>query len=405
VAITVVGGFAVSSGYASMNEYLVLGMHRAGARLSLQPHDLDMVGCSAELLSIWAASRPHVDGPVLYSSWMRADLECFAGTELFLRSMYEASRLPPGWAGRLNRGRVAIVPTPFVADTFRASGVTVPIEVVPDGVDPDAYPLLDRPARDGITTLIVSAVYNHVYHLPGIADRKHLPEAVAAWQQAFTGDPTARLLLKCMFGQRSDFPDDPRIELVSAGQLTRGIAGLYERADVLLALGSEGFGLPLIEGMATGLPVIALASEGQGQVCREVPHLVLAVPPARWEEHRHEGREPAGVRGVPSVGEVAAKLRWVASHRAEAADMGRAASAWVHRNRNVWSYGPAVLEVIEEYSRFRRGLRRRAVPPRPAVPPPARPAAAAPRTGRQLPLVGLNRVGSGAADGARNEGG
>lgn len=280
MAITVVGGFAVYSGYASMNEYLVLGMQRAGARLSLQPHDLDMDGCSDELLRIWANSPPHVDGPVLYASWVRADLECFTGTELFIRSMYEASRLPSGWAQRFNAGRAIIVPTPYVADTFRLSGVIVPIEVVPDGVDPAAYPLLDRPAREGITTLVVSAVYNRVYQLPGIADRKHLPQAIAAWQQAFAGDPTARLLLKCAHGERDDFPDDPRIELVSAGERTRGIAHWYQEADVLLALGSEGFGLPLIEGMATGLPVIALASEGQGQICREVPDLVLGVQPA-----------------------------------------------------------------------------------------------------------------------------
>ena len=124
-------------------------MHRAGARINLQPHFLETVGCSDELLRIWARSRPHVDGPVLYSSWMRPDLECFAGTELYLRSMYEASLLPAGWAERLNLAHALIVPTPFVADAFRASGVTVPVEVVPDGIDPAAYPYLERPGLRG----------------------------------------------------------------------------------------------------------------------------------------------------------------------------------------------------------------------------------------------------------------
>jgi glycosyltransferase involved in cell wall biosynthesis len=357
VAITVVGEFAVFAGYASMNEYLTLGMHRAGARISIQPHFLDPAACSAELLGIWARSSPHVDGPVVYSNAMRPDLECFAGTELYIRSMYEASRLPAGWARRLNRGRVLIVPTPFVADACRASGVSVPIEVVPDGIDPAAYPCLSRPARDGVTTLVVSAVYNRLNRLPGIADRKHLPEAIAAWQRAFAGDASARLILKCRWGQPEDFPADPRIVLVADEEPTRGIAHWYEQADVLLALGSEGFGLPLIEGMATGLPVVALASEGQGEVCREVPELVLAVQPAAFETHLHLGREPSGVRGVPGIEDVAARLRWVAEHRAEAAEMGRAASAWVHKNRNVWSYGPAVLDIIEAHTRYRRGLR------------------------------------------------
>ncbi len=360
MAITVVGEFAVHSGFASMNEYLVLGMHRAGAKLNLQPHFLDTAGCSAELLSIWARSAPHVNGPVLYSSWMRADLDCFGRTELFVRSMYESSRLPAGWAQRLNRAAVVIVPTRFVADAYRASGITARIEVVPDGIDPAAYPCLSRPAREGTTTLIVSAVYNRLAGLPGLADRKHLPEAIGAWQLAFEGDRSARLILKCRFGHRQDFPDDPRITLVTAEEPTRGIAHWYQQADVVLALGSEGFGLPLIEGMATGLPVVALSSEGQGDICREVPDLVLAVPPAGWETHLHNGTEPSGIRGTPDVAAAAAKLAWVAEHRAEAAEMGRAASAWVHQHRNVWSYGPSVLATIEQHTRFRRGLRSRA---------------------------------------------
>src|ERR1700685_814933 len=140
MAITVVGEFAVFSGYATMNEYLVLGMHRAGARLNLQPQLLDIKGCSAELLELWARSGPHVNGPVLYTSWMRPDLACFAGTELYIRSMYEASRIPADWPAKLNLATTLIVPSRFVASAFRASGVTVPIEVVPDGVDPQAYP-------------------------------------------------------------------------------------------------------------------------------------------------------------------------------------------------------------------------------------------------------------------------
>ena len=72
-----------------------------------------------------------------------------AGTELFVRSMYEASRLPAGLDAAAQPRAVVIVPTRFVADVYRASGVTVPIEVVPDGIDPAAYPCLYRPGQGG----------------------------------------------------------------------------------------------------------------------------------------------------------------------------------------------------------------------------------------------------------------
>ena len=64
------------------------------------------------------------------------------------------------------------------------------------------------------------------------------------------------------------------------------------------------------------------------------------------------------MRGVPDVDATADRLRWVADHRDEARDLGRQASAWAHRERNVWDKGPAVLEVMERRMGRRRPLRR-----------------------------------------------
>src|SRR5206468_6458860 len=106
------------------------------------------------------------------------------------------------------------------------------------------------------------------------------------------------------------------------------------QADVLLALGNEGFGLPLVEGMATGLPVIALNSEGQSDVCEGAPSCLLPVAASTWEAYNPSAFGSCGVRGVPSVVEVAGRLRWVARHRDEAREIGRAGSKWVLQHRN-----------------------------------------------------------------------
>ena len=87
---------------------------------------------------------------------------------------------------------------------------------------------------------------------------------------------------------------------------------------MLLALGNEGFGMPLVEGMATGLPVIALATEGQADVCREAGELVLSVGAAKWIPFSFPPFGECGIRAVPSVDEVADRLTWVATHRDEA---------------------------------------------------------------------------------------
>jgi glycosyltransferase involved in cell wall biosynthesis len=347
--ITVGSQFNVSTGYGSMAEYLVLGMARAGATVNVAPISLNTAGLSSEFLDILRRSRPEPGSPALYFFWPRPELDRFRATnDLFINTMWEGSRLPAGWAERLNQARAVIVPTQFVARVCRESGVSVPIEVIPEGIDPDIYHYEQRPERPGITTLTVGP----------IDYRKHVPEGIAAWKEAFHGDPDARLIIKTQYNYQNYVPDDARIRYIDKFERTRGIMHWYRQADVLLALGNEGFGLPLVEAMAAGLPVIALTSEGQGDVCREAAEFLLPVDPVRWETHDNADFGRCGVHGVPGIQEVADRLRWVDAHRAEAQEMGRGASEWAVRNRNIWNKGPAVLEAMERFVQPSRSLRR-----------------------------------------------
>ena len=204
-----------------------------------------------------------------------------------------------------------------------------------------------------------------------LAPRKNFRDAVAAWKLAFADDADARLILKARFQVDSYVPDDPRIRVVDTNEATRGIAHWYERADILLALGNEGFGLPLVEGMATGLPAVALDAEAQSDVCREAEGKLLPVPPRDWAPVNHELFGPSGVRALPDVEAVARQLRWVADHRDEARAMGRRASRWAHSRRNVWDMGPAVLAGLERHARTARPLRRSSAVWAPTGGPPA----------------------------------
>jgi glycosyltransferase involved in cell wall biosynthesis len=261
--------------------------------------------------------------------------------------MWESSRLPRKWPEKLNRARAVIVPTRFVADVCRDSGVKVPVEVVSQGIDPDVYHFINRPERSGLTTLIVGTVIG----------RKNVKEGIKAWKIAFEKDPDARLIIKARFGYNNYTPDDDRICYVDLNETTRGIAHWYEKADILLALGNEGFGLPLVEAMATGLPVIALDSEGQSDICAEAGQLILSVKPRHWEVCDTAQFGKAGVRGVPDPEDIAKKLRWITTHQGEARAIGQAASKWVGTNRNIWTMGPAVLKAMELHSRPSRILR------------------------------------------------
>lgn len=346
--VTVGSVFFVYDGYGSMAEYLVLGMERVGAHVDVLPLTLDRTGLSPELQEILDRSRPQRDAPSLYFAPPGAERHLFPDAEnLYMNTMWESDRLPPSWSPALNRARMVIVPTRAVATVCRQSGVTVPIEVIPEGVDPAIYHWEERPDRPGLTTLMVGPLVN----------RKNAQQGIEAWKEAFAGDPEARLILKARFRYRNYVPDDPRISFIDSNEPSRGIAHWYQQADVLLALGNEGFGLPLVEGMATGLPVVALDSEGQGDICEDARGMLLPVGPVRWAPYDETPYGTHGMRGVPDVHEVAAALRWVDTHRDEARAMGRAASDWVRQHRNVWSKGPAVLDVMERTVQPLRSLR------------------------------------------------
>jgi glycosyltransferase involved in cell wall biosynthesis len=336
-------------GYGLMAEYLALGMARSGATVDVYALGLDPQGQAEEFRALHAAAQPDPCAPVLWFAPPEGAHQHFPRTsDLFVNTMWESDELPPSWVAPLCATRAVIVPTRFVRRVCAHSGVTAPIVVVPEGVDPSLYPYVERPRRDGLTTLVVAPLVR----------RKHIAEAVAAWKLAFGRDPRARLILKGKLGVRGFVPEDPRIEVVVDTEPTRGILDWYRRADVLLALGNEGFGLPLVEAMSTGLPVIALSSEGQGDVCRDASGLVLPVVPSRWEPCDDTQWGTVGTRGLPDVGAVARHLRWVDEHRDEASALGREASAWVARHRNVWDKAPAVLDAMERHVRRPRTLRR-----------------------------------------------
>ncbi|HUS17384.1 MAG TPA: DUF4135 domain-containing protein, partial [Chloroflexia bacterium] len=340
-SLTVTAPFRVYDGYGSMAELLVLGLERAGMPVNILPMELDLAGLSAEFRAVAARARPDPAAPVLFFGSPSPELARFRGApNLFINTMWETDRLPAGWAEQLNAARAVIVPTRFVADVFRDGGVTVPLEVVPEGIDPAIYHFEERPKRAGLTTLMVGTM----------VERKNVAQGVEAWKRAFADEPDARMILKCRFRYWDYEPDDPRIRFVDANEPTRGIAHWYRQADILMALGNEGFGLPLVEARATGLPVIALTSEGQGDIYAEAPGCLLPVAPARWQVTGTDARGRASARGIPDVDAIAAHLTWIATHPEDARALGRRAADWTVAHRNIWGKGPAVLDIIRRYA-------------------------------------------------------
>lgn len=333
----------VYDGFGAMGEYLLRSISRAGLAVNATALRIDRTGLHPDTLALVDRASPRPTDPTLCLAWVGQSLSEFTCAQpLFVNSMWESDTLPAGFADRLNTARAVIVPSTWVRAVFRSNGVRVPIEVVPQGVDPGRYhPAGPVPRRGrGLTTLVVAA----------FTPRKNIPESIAAWKTAFAGDHDARLLIKSRFQLSAYVPDDPRITFVDEQEATPGIAHWYARADVLMALGGEGFGLPLVEAMACGLPVVALDAQGQHDVVAAAGDRVLPVRAATWVPY-DDGSYRVGRRAVPDVRAAAAALRWVADHPREAAHVGARASAWALARRNVWDMGPGIIAAMRAHLR------------------------------------------------------
>jgi glycosyltransferase involved in cell wall biosynthesis len=141
--------------------------------------------------------------------------------------------------------RVACVSRAVADEAMRGFGVPPSkLEIVPNGVDPFFSPA-DAPQED----------HGFILFTGTLEPRKGIYDLIAAWSAL--PHPRPRLVLAGDRGWKTTIPDEPGIEVT--GYVTRErLRELYRTARVFVYPSHyEGFGIPPLEAMASGAPVIA----------------------------------------------------------------------------------------------------------------------------------------------------
>ena len=171
---------------------------------------------------------------------------------------YELSTVPPKVVEAINTNDLVLVTSGFVGRVFREAGVTVPIRAMGHGYDPSVYVYRRRELEGRFEFLCVAE------HTP----RKNLPMLIRCFEQAFQGRQDVRLTLKlATHGEkdiRSYIRDSGMIRIRTDNVVDESkMAALYHEAHCfVLPTRGEGFGMPILEGMATGLPMIVTGFGG-----------------------------------------------------------------------------------------------------------------------------------------------
>jgi glycosyltransferase involved in cell wall biosynthesis len=195
-------------------------------------------------------------------------------------SMIESSKIPRKWVSIINHRFDAVaVPDPFLVSVYEASGVTVPIFVVPLGRDLSAF--LDTPLKISRNTPFVFATFNTCER------RKNTLRTVQGFARAFGNNPNVELHLGWRCCRDKSYRQEILDEIARLGLtnvlIEEGSVDFPEhyarfcKIDCHVSLSTgEGFSILPREAMALGIPVIVSDNTGQTTICDS--GLVRTVP-------------------------------------------------------------------------------------------------------------------------------
>ena len=190
----------------------------------------------------------------------------------------ETDRCNPEWVERINMMDAVIVPSNHIKKTIQNTGIVrVPLLVIPEWYHED---IDNKNFTDLGLDLDTSFNFLTVAQLTANEpenDRKNLLYTIKWFCEAFEGDKDVGLIVKTNHGRGTRIDRTitknkirklisevrngpyPKIHLIHGNLSTSEISGLYKNPTVkglISTTRGEGFGLPLLEAAACGLPVI-----------------------------------------------------------------------------------------------------------------------------------------------------
>jgi GT2 family glycosyltransferase len=271
-------------------------------------------------------------------------------------TMLETDRIPREWVRQANCMDEIWTPSQFNARTFRESGVDRPIHVIPLGIDPNYFhPEIAAHPIPGIFTFLSIFEWG---------ERKAPELLLRAFNQEFRASEPVILLVKTL---NSDVDLDVRAQVAGLGLDPEGgrihislnqeapagqLGSIYRSADCfVLPTHGEGWGMPILEAMACGLPVIATDWSAPCDFMNAgnaYPLPIEGLVAARAKCPYYAGFNWA----QPSCLHLRGLMRHVFENQEEARAKGARASADVHAN---WTWDHSARKIVARLDAIKQG--------------------------------------------------
>jgi len=325
------------AGYAKMNrEILVRLSSSKKVKLANAPSSELRLVDDAMQRTLDAIRDAHVSETATWVRGYTPRSEDWKGRRICL-TMMETQRVHPDFVRALNGYDECWTPTAWNRETFRTSGVTIPIRVVPLGVDPNVF----RPrqpgelpkaellstgrigARESPAGFVFVTMYQPTF-------RKGLPFLLEAFTSAFENDPEAALMLATTIHSHGSFERNlarrsrVRVYGLRGAFSEEQLANLFSSCHAYVSTSvGEGWNLPLCEAAACGIPVIAGRHSAHAEILSDEtaylfdPQGYGPVPGSEKVCHWYKD-QPFALFGKKSIQQLATLLRYVKFQYTEA---------------------------------------------------------------------------------------
>lgn len=243
-------------------------------------------------------------------------------------TMFESDKIPDAWVEYLKEADRVLVPSHWCMEVFGKAGINA--EVVPLGYDDKAFSFVQRENKREHRKDFVFLHYN------AFNVRKGFLELFNAFKKAFDPSEPVKLILKTTVDHPYQrFPyisqtKDPNIEVIEGSYTPEEMQQLMARSDCFVFPSrGEGFGVPPLEAMATGMPAIIPNAHGITEYFN--PEFMYEARVERYDPaiyKRYKGQD-VGKMAVCDVDQLAATMRYVYEHQEEALENGKKSAEWV----------------------------------------------------------------------------
>jgi len=255
----------------------------------------------------------------------------------YIYTTFESTRVPLSWVEHVNEFDKLFVSCNTIALAFKDTGVSIPIVVVPLGVDPLLWPYKKREQSNRPLRLLLFANVEWAF------SRKNYAMAFNAFKEAFGDRKDVELWLKVTHGDVPKYVlEASNVKIISGRFLQQQLVELLHSVDCLLFPSKgEGFGLPPREAMSTGIPVIAAGFAGLEPIMNASYNysidydLVDAIYDPPYDKLLIEdnyGSSDFGQWASPSQESLVDVLVSIADNKNELIDRGLSCANWVREN-------------------------------------------------------------------------